>query len=151
MINLKFWNMLGNVARYCPVPNNRGVLIKGVGVGFRRITYVSINGDGDGGPNKTRGVWKLFSGRSGNPLPLIIGTVLAKPWSAKGSTLKRISVKYSGDAYVFQCGMQSLIWGKWSIITLNWIPVANMGWKMTKLKLVSRWMLKWAWYSNYYS
>ena len=26
-------------------------------------------------------------------------------------TSKRISVRYSGDAYSFQCGMQSLIWG----------------------------------------
>ena len=26
-------------------------------------------------------------------------------------SLKRISVRYSGDAYSFQCGMQSLIWG----------------------------------------
>ena len=28
------------------------------------------------------------------------------------STLKRISVRYSGDAYSFQCGMQSLIWSE---------------------------------------
>ena len=27
-------------------------------------------------------------------------------------TLKRISVRYSGDAYSFQCGMQSVIWGE---------------------------------------
>ena len=26
-------------------------------------------------------------------------------------SLKRISVRYSGDAYSLQCGMQSLIWG----------------------------------------
>ena len=38
--------MLGNVTRYSPVPNNRGVLIKG-GVA-RRITYTSINGKGEG-------------------------------------------------------------------------------------------------------
>ena len=37
--------------------------------------------------------------------------------------LKRISVRYSGDAYSFQCGMQSLIWGEWNIITLvvGWV------------------------------
>ena len=48
--------MLGNVTRYSPVPNNREVLIKGVGVGVRRIIYISINGDGEGGPNKRGGV-----------------------------------------------------------------------------------------------
>ena len=33
-------------------------------------------------------------------------------------TLKRISVRYSGEDYSFQCGMQSLIWGEWNTITL---------------------------------
>ena len=41
--------------------------------------------------------------------------------------LKRISVKYSGDAYSFQCGIQSLIWGEFNIITLVQNAVANMG------------------------
>ena len=41
--------------------------------------------------------------------------------------LKRISVRYSGDAYSFQCGMQSLIWGECNIITLVRNAVANMG------------------------
>ena len=38
-------------------------------------------------------------------------------------TLKRISVRYSGDAYSFQCGMQLLIWGGWNVITLvtGWV------------------------------
>ena len=49
--------------------------------------------------------------------------------SDKFFTLKRISVRYSGDAYSFQCGMQSLIWGEWNIITLVRNAVANMGWK----------------------
>ena len=30
----------------------------------------------------------------------------------KTNTLKRISVRYSGDAYSLQCGMQLLIWGE---------------------------------------
>ena len=38
-------------------------------------------------------------------------------------TSKRISVRYSGDAYSFQCGVQSLIWGDWNVITLavGWV------------------------------
>ena len=46
--------------------------------------------------------------------------------------LKRISVRYSGDAYSFQCGMQSLIWGECNIITLVRNAVENM-WKFTYL------------------
>ena len=38
-------------------------------------------------------------------VPLSENTLLSE------KTLKRISVRYFGDAYSFQCGMQSLIWG----------------------------------------
>ena len=30
--------------------------------------------------------------------------------------LKRISIRYSGDAYSFQCGMQLLMWGEYVMV-----------------------------------
>ena len=30
----------------------------------------------------------------------------------ESSVLKRISIRYSGDTYSFQCGMQLLMWGE---------------------------------------
>ena len=121
----------------------------------------------------------------------LISMWAGKVWQVTDA-LKRISVRYSGDAYSFQCGMQSLIWGEWNIITLvvGWVgeccsepsiellflsqtakilsrvllkhfgdacsfqfgmQLPTWGEKWPYYGGLSRWMLKWAWYSNYYS
>ena len=52
---------------YSPVQNNNG-------------------GKGGGGTNKSGGIWKLLSVKSGNLLSLIMGIALAKSWSTRGAS-----------------------------------------------------------------
>ena len=53
---------------------------------FQIINIINLNINKRKGPNKRGGVWNLFSVRSGNPLPIIMGIALAKSRSARGAS-----------------------------------------------------------------
>ena len=77
---LRRYSKVSQVNIYSPVPNNRTG-----GLNKRRSPTNNLNINKRGAPNK-RGVWKLFSAKSGNQLPLIMGIALAKFRSARGAS-----------------------------------------------------------------
>ena len=77
---LRRYSKVSQVNIYSPVPNNRTG-----GLNKRRGPTNNLNINKRGAPNK-RGVWKLFSAKSGNQLPLIMGIALAKFRSARGAS-----------------------------------------------------------------
>ena len=77
---LRMYSKVSQVNIYSPVPNNRTG-----GLNKRRGPTNNLNINKRGAPNK-RGVWKLFSAKSGNQLPLIMGIALAKFRSARGAS-----------------------------------------------------------------
>ena len=77
---LRRYSKVSQVNIDSPVPNNRTG-----GLNNRRGPTNNLNINKRGPPNK-RGVWKLFSAKSGNQLPLIMGIALAKFRSARGAS-----------------------------------------------------------------
>ena len=61
---------------YSSVPSNRGGPTDNLNINKRGVQIKRGGG----------GVWKLFSVRSGNWLPLIMGIALAESWNARGAS-----------------------------------------------------------------